>query len=180
MYGDGACMGNPGPGGWGAIVVFPDGKRRELSGHGGKATTNNRMELTAVLEGLSLVPNGQSVSVVTDSQYVVKGASSWLTGWKRKGWRTSAGGEVLNRDLWECVDAEKERLSIGWSWVRGHNGHPENERCDKLATSAIRPPATGVAEAFGQPSAPASTAPSGAFDVAPGDGLWGPLFAPRS
>ncbi|MDE3074489.1 MAG: ribonuclease HI [Chloroflexota bacterium] len=135
VFGDGACTGNPGPGGWAAIVVFPDGRREELSGHE-RRTTNNRMELIAVLQGLSLVPTGGSVLVTTDSQYVVKGASSWINGWKRKGWLTSTGSGVLNRDLWESIDAELDRLLVGWSWIRGHNGHPENERCDRLARRA--------------------------------------------
>lgn len=117
-------------------MVFPDSRERELSGFD-RQTTNNRMELIAVLEGLSLVPSGAPVTVVTDSQYVVNGGRSWIDGWKRRGWRTAANGEVLNRDLWESIDAERSRLSITWEWVRGHAGHPENERCDALARGAI-------------------------------------------
>src|SRR5579872_2324260 len=108
VYTDGACSGNPGPGGWGAIVVSPGGERHELSGFA-PTTTNNRMELTAVLEGLSGVPNHADVRLVSDSEYVVKGACTWLDGWKRRGWKTSTKSEVLNRDLWECIDAERER-----------------------------------------------------------------------
>ncbi|SRR5581483_1599872 len=136
VFADGACSGNPGPGGWGTVVRFPDGHEEERSGFDPR-TTNNRMELTAVLQGLSLVPGGSSVTVVSDSQYVVNGACSWLDGWKRKGWRTASKAEVLNRDLWECIDAERDRLRLRWEWVRGHNGHIENERCDLLARQAI-------------------------------------------
>jgi len=137
IFTDGACSGNPGPGGWGAVVRLPDGAKHELSGFA-PATTNNRMELTAVLQGLSGVPNGTPVIVVTDSEYVLKGATQWLDGWKRKGWKTSTKSDVLNRDLWECIDAERERLQLQWQWVRGHAGHPENERADRLAVAAIR------------------------------------------
>jgi len=96
------------------------------------------MELTAALEGLSRVPNDTDAVVVSDSQYVINGACSWLDGWKRKGWKTSTKTEVLNRDLWESVDAERSRLKIRWDWVRGHNGHVENERADRLAVAAIK------------------------------------------
>ena len=136
VYADGACSYNPGPGGWGAIVIFPDGRRQELSGFEAQST-NNRMELTAVLQGLSLVPNDAEATVVSDSEYVVKGACSWLDGWKRKGWKTSTKKDVLNRDLWESIDAERERLRLSWEWVRGHNGHVMNERADTLARTAI-------------------------------------------
>jgi ribonuclease HI len=137
VYSDGACAGNPGPGGWGTIVAFPDGHEEEFSG-GEPQTTNNRMEMMAVLQGLSRIPNDSAARVVTDSQYVVNGAKSWLASWKRKGWRTSTGKSVLNRDLWESIDAELERLALVWEWVRGHAGHPENERCDQLARNAIQ------------------------------------------
>lgn len=136
VHSDGACSGNPGPGGWGVIVLFPDGRREELSGFESR-TTNNRMELTAVLEGLSLLPSDAQATVVSDSEYVVKGACSWLDGWKRKGWKTATKKEVLNRDLWESIDAERERLHLTWEWVRGHNGHVLNERADTLARKAI-------------------------------------------
>ena len=136
VFSDGACSGNPGPGGWGAIVAFPDGRRQELNGYEAP-TTNNRMELMGVLEGLSLVPSDSRLTLFSDSQYVINGAKSWVDGWKRKGWKTSSGGHVLNRDLWECLDAERSRLKVRWEWVRGHAGHPENERCDQLARDAI-------------------------------------------
>jgi ribonuclease HI len=136
VYSDGACSGNPGPGGWGVIVIFPDGQREELSGFEPR-TTNNRMELMGVLQGLSLVPAGAEADVYSDSQYVVNGGRSWLDGWKRKGWKTSSKSEVLNRDLWESIDAERDRLNLRWEWVRGHNGHVLNERADTLATQAI-------------------------------------------
>jgi len=136
VYSDGACSGNPGPGGWGVIVILPDGQRQERSGFEPR-TTNNRMELTGALQGLSLVPTGAEVAVCSDSQYVINGACSWLDGWKRKGWKTSGKTEVLNRDLWESIDAERDRLRIRWEWVRGHNGHVLNERADHLATKAI-------------------------------------------
>lgn len=137
VFSDGGCVPNPGPGGWGAVVIAPDGRQTELNGFD-PACTNNRMELIGVLEGLSLIPNDSAVTVVSDSQYVVNGGRSWIDGWKRKGWKTAAKADVLNRDLWESIDAERSRLRIGWEWVRGHNGHVENERCDQLATLAIR------------------------------------------
>ncbi|MBV9120041.1 MAG: ribonuclease HI [Chloroflexi bacterium] len=137
VYTDGACSGNPGPGGWGAIVVDPGGRRQEFSGYE-PSTTNNRMELMAVLQGLSHVPTDSSALVVSDSQYVINGACKWLLGWKRKGWRTASGGNVLNRDLWESIDAEKERLTLRWEWVRGHREHVENNRADYLAVNAIK------------------------------------------
>jgi ribonuclease HI len=117
-------------------VIFPDGRREELSGFEAR-TTNNRMELTGVLQGLSLVPNDAEATVFSDSQYVINGGRSWLDGWKRKGWKTAGKTEVLNRDLWESVDAERDRLRLTWEWVRGHNGHVLNERADSLARGAI-------------------------------------------
>jgi ribonuclease HI len=146
VFTDGACSGNPGPGGWGAVVRYPDGTEKDLSGFA-PATTNNRMELTAVLEALSRVPNDAEAEVVTDSEYVLKGATQWLDSWKRKGWKTSTKSDVLNRDLWECIDAERERLRLRWQWVRGHNGHPENERADKLAVGAIKGASAAKAKA---------------------------------
>jgi ribonuclease HI len=137
VYSDGACSGNPGPGGWGVIVIPPGGaERKELSGFEAR-TTNNRMELMGVLQGLSHVPNDAEVTVYSDSQYVVNGGRSWLDGWKRKGWKTAGKTEVLNRDLWESIDAERDRLRVKWEWVRGHNGHVLNERADTLARGAI-------------------------------------------
>ncbi len=136
VYSDGACSGNPGPGGWGVIVIWPDGRREELNGFEPR-TTNNRMELTGALQGLSIVPNGAEVTVYSDSQYVINGACSWLDAWKRRGWKTAAKAPVLNRDLWESLDAERDRLRLSWEWVRGHNGHLLNERADALARKAI-------------------------------------------
>jgi ribonuclease HI len=136
VYSDGACSGNPGPGGWGVVVISPDGNRKELSGFEAQ-TTNNRMELMGVLQGLSAVPNDSEATVFSDSQYVVNGGRTWLDGWKRKGWRTSTKANVLNRDLWESIDAERDRLRLTWEWIRGHNGHALNERADTLARKAI-------------------------------------------
>src|SRR5438552_4139028 len=147
VFTDGACSGNPGPGGWGTVVLTSDGRRDELSGFDPQ-TTNNRMELMAVLQGLAAIPNGSDVTVVSDSQYVINGACSWLDGWKRKGWKTSGKSLVLNRDLWESIDAERERLRVSWKWIRGHFGHVLNERADALARTAIlahgaKPPTSG-------------------------------------
>jgi len=129
-YTDGACIGNPGPGGWAAIIVR-DGAREEISGAAAD-TTNNRMELTAAIEALRRLPSDAPVTVVTDSQYLLKGMTSWLAGWQRRGWRTATGEPVLNRDLWETL-AALAGSRVTWEWVRGHNGHPENERVDRLA-----------------------------------------------
>jgi ribonuclease HI len=136
MYTDGACSGNPGPGGWGAILMW-NGHEKELSGHA-PATTNNRMEMTAVLEGLRSLKKPCTVTVCTDSVYVLKGSTEWLPGWKRNGWKTSAGKPVENRDLWIALDTELQRHHVSFEWVKGHNGHPLNERADALATGAIR------------------------------------------
>jgi ribonuclease HI len=136
IFTDGACLGNPGPGGWGAIVV--DGEhRRELSGYD-PATTNNRMEIMAALEALRAVPEGAEVDLHTDSQYLRNGMNDWLARWKRNGWRTADRKPVKNEDLWRALDAEAQRRRVRWHWVRGHAGHPENERCDALANAAIR------------------------------------------
>ena len=134
-YTDGACSGNPGPGGW-AAVIARDGTREEISG-GAEHTTNNRMELTAVIEALRRVPADAPVTVVTDSQYVMRGMTSWVAGWRKRGWRTATGGPVLNRDLWETL-AELVGKRVSWEWVRGHSGHPENERVDQLARAQSR------------------------------------------
>ena len=154
VFSDGGCVPNPGPGGWGAIVVFPDGHRQELNGFD-HACTNNRMELMGVLQGLSLIPNDSEVTVVSDSQYVINGGLRWIDSWKRKGWKTAAKSNVLNRDLWESIDAERSRLRIQWVWVRGHAGHAENERCDTLAGLAIRARASTI----GARAVPASARP---------------------
>lgn len=134
IYTDGACLGNPGPGGWAAILE--SGKhRRELSG-AEAATTNNRMELSAAIEGLKALRRSCDVVLYTDSRYVKQGMTEWLAGWQRKGWRTASGKPVENRDLWEQLMAAAEPHRIRWEWVRGHNGVPGNERADQLARAA--------------------------------------------
>ncbi len=143
-YTDGGCSPNPGPGGWGVVLVLPDGTQRELSG-GEPRTTNNRMELTAAVEALRAVPTGATVELITDSLYLQKGVTTWLAGWRRGGWKTKSGTPVKNRDLWEILDAEVRRRTVRWSWTRGHAGNALNERADALATSRI-PAAAGAAE----------------------------------
>lgn len=129
---DGACAKNPGPGGWGVILVI-DGTETELSG-GEASTTNNRMEMLAVLAAIEAAPAGRRLVLTTDSEYVKKGATQWVTGWKRRGWRTSAGAAVKNQDIWERIDAAgRTHGKVEWRWVRGHNGDPMNERADRLA-----------------------------------------------
>ena len=135
IYSDGACKGNPGPGGWGALLVT-DGHRKEISG-GEANTTNNRMEMTAVIRALESLKRPSTVEVHTDSQYVQKGISEWMTGWKKRNWRTADGKPVKNQDLWLQLDALSQLHRIEWKWVRGHNGHPENERADALANQGV-------------------------------------------
>ncbi|HWP66369.1 MAG TPA: ribonuclease HI [Candidatus Limnocylindria bacterium] len=135
IYTDGACLGNPGPGGWAAVILGPE--RREITGFD-PATTNNRMELTAALEGLRAVPAGAEVDLHTDSQYVRNGMQEWLARWKRNGWRTADRKPVKNEDLWRALDEAASAHRVHWHWVRGHDGDPENERCDALANEAIR------------------------------------------
>lgn len=135
IYTDGACSGNPGPGGWGAVIIYPDNRLRELGG-GERATTNNRMEMLAAARALEEVRmRPEPVALYTDSSYVINGVTKWVAGWKRKGWRTMDGKPVLNQDLWERLDAlaseRKGRLS--WHNVKGHSGHDCNERCDEIA-----------------------------------------------
>ena len=143
VFADGAAKGNPGPGGWGAIVVTPDGHVTELGGGAGH-TTNNRMELSAGIEALRHVgPTSGPVAVHTDSAYVIRGIREWIHGWRRRGWRTAEGGDVVNRDLWEALAAAAERVgTVTWHHVRGHQGIPGNERADEIATAfaAGRPP----------------------------------------
>ena len=135
IFTDGACRGNPGPGGWG--VFLRKGKiEKELWG-GEDMTTNNRMELMAAIIGLESLERSSSVSVTTDSKYVRDGISSWIDSWKRKSWKTASGKPVKNRDLWERLDKAKERHIIEWNWVKGHSGHIENERADFLANRGI-------------------------------------------
>lgn len=135
IFCDGACSGNPGPGGYGAILRC-SGREKEISGWAAD-TTNNRMELTAVIEALRQLTRPCSITVTTDSQYVVKGMTEWIAGWQRKGWRNSKKEPVLNRDLWEALLEASRQHSITWKWVRGHDGHAENERCDCLAREAL-------------------------------------------
>ncbi|MBL8745583.1 MAG: ribonuclease HI [Phycisphaerae bacterium] len=133
LYTDGACSGNPGPGGWAYILKHPaSGKETEKSG-GEAETTNNRMELTAVIEGLRAINRPSRVEVYSDSQYVLKGLREWMEDWKKRGWRTAAKKPVKNRELWEALDSLKQTHDLSFHWIKGHNEHPENERCDELA-----------------------------------------------
>lgn len=137
IFTDGACSGNPGPGGWGAILVWGD-HCRELNG-GEAATTNNRMELTAAIEGLTALTRPCRVDLYTDSNYLREGITSWIGKWKRNGWLTAAKKPVKNADLWERLDELRGRHEIHWHWVKGHAGHPENERADELAREGMKP-----------------------------------------
>ena len=138
IYTDGSCIGNPGPGGWAAIVVRAG--RVEEYGGAEAPTTNNRMEMRAAVEGLRRVRPGERVRVVTDSRYLLDGISRWIHGWKRRGWRKADGGEVLNRDLWEALDllCSRSDRPVTWEHVRGHAGHAFNERCDEIANGFAR------------------------------------------
>jgi ribonuclease HI len=137
IFTDGACSGNPGPGGWGAILRF-NGVEKELSG-GEAMTTNNRMELIAAIEALKALKEPVEVDLYTDSNYLREGISGWIEGWKRNGWRTAARQPVKNAELWQALDAVRARHKVRWHWVKGHAGHPENERADELARQAMRP-----------------------------------------
>jgi ribonuclease HI len=155
---DGACSGNPGPGGWGAVLRLRsdganDGAVRELSG-GEALTTNNRMELMAAISALDAIKDGTTVDLYTDSSYVKDGISGWIMGWKRNGWKTADRKPVKNAELWQALDAARQRHQVTWHWVKGHAGHPENERADELARQGMAPfKKPGKAAA---PSAPAS------------------------
>ena len=167
---DGACSGNPGPGGWGALLRFSDGSVHELGGAEG-ATTNNRMELTAalaLLRELRELPRDPGLVIRTDSRYLIDGLQKWLPGWKRKGWRTASGGAVLNRDLWEQLDGSRIR-GLELQHVRGHSGDPDNDRCDAIAVAFSRGqrPQLEVGERLtsagleaGRPSAPLPSSPA--------------------
>ncbi len=139
---DGACSGNPGPGGWGVLLIARDGdailKERELSG-GEALTTNNRMELMAAIMALESLSRPSDLTIITDSAYVKNGITEWLAGWKRKGWKTSTNKPVKNDDLWRRLDTARERHSVRWEWIKGHAGHPENERADALARAGMAP-----------------------------------------
>jgi ribonuclease HI len=138
LYTDGACSGNPGPGGWGYILRDPvSGKEKEGSG-GDPRTTNNRMELQSVIEGLRALTAPAAVTLVSDSEYVVKGLKEWLRGWKARGWRKADKQPVVNVDLWQELDRLQQIHAISPQWIRGHRGHPFNERCDRLAVAAIK------------------------------------------
>lgn len=131
---DGACIGNPGPGGWACVIRYQDNKR-ELSGSEAE-TTNNRMELTAAVEGLRTLKEPCEVEVTTDSKYMMNGITKWIENWKRNGWRTAAKKPVLNQDLWQQLDELASRHQMSWKWTRGHANHQDNNRCDELATLA--------------------------------------------
>ncbi len=135
IYTDGACHGNPGPGGWAALLKFGN-KEKELTGSE-PDTTNNRMELTAALEALNALKEPCQIDFFTDSNYLKKGITEWMANWKRKGWKTAAKKPVKNQDLWKALDKAVIRHQINWHWLRGHAGHRENERVDKLARKAI-------------------------------------------
>jgi len=135
IYTDGACRGNPGPGGWGAVLR--SGKHeKELYG-GEMDTTNNRMEMTAVVNALNALKQPSDVTLTTDSQYVRKGITEWIHNWKKNGWKTAAKKDVKNADLWQQIDSLSAKHTIRWEWVKGHSGHPENERVDELANRGI-------------------------------------------
>ncbi len=135
IFTDGACRGNPGPGGWGALLRY-EGKERELYGSE-PDTTNNRMELMAAIEGLRALKESCAVVLTTDSVYVRDGITRWLDNWKQKGWKTAARKPVKNEDLWRALDAENQQHEVEWRWVKGHSGHRENEIADQLANRAI-------------------------------------------
>ena len=141
IYTDGACKGNPGPGGWGALVVWRD-REKELFG-GDPATTNNRMELTAVIRALDSLTRSCAVELYTDSQYVKNGIESWIHGWKRNGWKTADRKAVKNAELWRELDTLAARHHVRWHWVKGHSDHPGNERADALANRGVAALATG-------------------------------------
>jgi ribonuclease HI len=135
LFTDGACRGNPGPGGWG-VLLREEGHEWTLSGSE-MNTTNNRMELAAAINGLAYFTEEREIALTTDSQYVRQGITQWIHGWRRNGWRTSAKQPVKNQDLWQALDALAAKHSVSWHWVKGHSGHPENEQADALANAAI-------------------------------------------
>jgi ribonuclease HI len=133
---DGACIGNPGPGGWACILRYGN-SHKEMSGSEAH-TTNNRMEITAAIEGLRALKERCSVEIVTDSEYLKNGATEWMVNWKRNGWKTKGRKPVVNQDLWEELDALVSKHDVRWTWTRGHSNHADNNRCDELATEAAR------------------------------------------
>ena len=135
IFTDGACRGNPGPGGWGVILRY-GGHEKQMHG-GERETTNNRMELMAVIRGLDALTRPARVRVTTDSQYVKNGITQWIQNWKRNGWKTAARKAVKNADLWKLLEAEVTKHEVEWHWVKGHSGHPENELADRLANQGI-------------------------------------------
>ncbi|WP_370311778.1 ribonuclease HI [Sagittula sp.] len=141
-YTDGACSGNPGPGGWGVLLRAMEGgevvKQRELKG-GERVTTNNQMELMAAISALESLTKPSKITVITDSQYVKNGVTGWIFGWKKNGWKTAAKKPVKNVELWQRLDAAQARHDVVWEWVKGHAGHPENERADELARAGMAP-----------------------------------------
>jgi len=141
-YTDGACSGNPGPGGWGVLMLAREAgtvvKERSLSG-GEPHTTNNRMELMAAISALEALAKPSEITIVTDSAYVKNGITEWLVGWKRKGWRIASGAPVKNEDLWRRLDAARQVHQVKWEWIKGHAGHSENERADELARAGMAP-----------------------------------------
>ena len=135
IFTDGACKGNPGPGGWGAVLKYGD-HVKELKGYSSE-TTNNIMELTAVIEALKSLTRPCKIILTTDSNYVKNGITEWIHSWKKKGWKTANKKPVKNKEYWQQLDVEVQRHTIDWKWVKGHSGHPENERADELANEAV-------------------------------------------
>ena len=135
IYTDGACKGNPGPGGWGALIIDGDTKNEIYGGESN--TTNNRMEIMAVIMALKAIKNKDQITIFTDSTYVQKGINDWIEKWKINGWRTSNRKDVKNKDLWVQLDSLSSQISINWIWVKGHSGHPENDRADFLANQGV-------------------------------------------
>lgn len=137
LYTDGACSGNPGPGGWGVLMLYKGNEKEICSGEA--ATTNNRMELMATIQGLEALKRGMKVRIHTDSTYVKDGITKWIHGWKKNGWKTAAKKPVKNAELWQRLETAVERHDVSWHWVKGHSDHPENDRADALARQGMAP-----------------------------------------